>query len=190
VNAIRVITGIQRIQQILGSQIVIIEGTAEQVEMAEKLAAQIDKDKRRFGGLGYRLDFKIQESAGDQKLRSRVYSFVTEARQAATVSIKRRVPIQVPKDPASETKPVSDSGPSHSMECRILVEDERTLEISVDAEFASDTPIDLSGGTTPLLRIRETVTVELDRPTVISRIDDPDGDRTFTIELTAVRIKD
>jgi hypothetical protein len=76
------------------------------------------------------------------------------------------------------------------MECRILIEDERTLEISVDAEFASDTPIDLSGGTTPLLRIRETVAVELDRPTVISRIDDPDGDRTFTIELTAVRIKD
>jgi hypothetical protein len=42
----------------------------------------------------------------------------------------------------------------------------------------------------PLLRVRENVTVELDKPTVISRIDDPDGDRSFTIELTATRIKD
>jgi len=190
VNAIRVIAEIQRVQQILSGSIIIIEGTAEQVAVAEKLAADIDKGKRRFGGLGYRIDLKIQESAGDKKLHSSLYSFVTEARQSATVSIKRRPLIQVPKDPASETKPPSDSSPSRSIECRILIENERTLEMSVEAEFASDTPSDLSGGTTPLLRIRENVTVELDRPTVISRIDDPDGDRSFTIELTATRIKD
>ena len=190
VNAIRVIAEIQRVQQIISGPILIIEGTAEQVALAEKLATEIDKGKRRFGGLGYRIDLKIQEFAGDKKLRSRLYSFVTETHQAATVSIKRRPLIQVPKDPASETKPVSDSSPSHSIDCRILIENERTLEMSVEAEFASDAPSDLSGGTTPLLRIRENVTVELDRPTVISRIDDPDGDRSFTIELTATRIKD
>ena len=83
VNAIRVIADIQRVQQILAAQIIIIEGTAEQVAMAEKLAAQIDTDKRRFGGLGYRIDLKIQESEGDKRLRSRLYSFVTEARQTA-----------------------------------------------------------------------------------------------------------
>lgn len=190
VNALRVIAEIQRVQQIISGSILVIEGTPEQVALAEKLAAEIDKGKRRFGGLGYRIDLKIQESGGDKKLRSRLYSFVTEARQAATVSIKRRQLIQVPKDPGSETKPVPDSSPSHSIECRILIENEHTLEMNVEAEFASDTPIDLSGGTTPLLRIKENVTVELDKPTVISRIDDPDGDRTFTIEVTATRIKD
>jgi hypothetical protein len=190
VNAIRSIVEIQRVQQIISGPALVIEGTAEQVALAEKLAAEIDKNKRRFGGLGYRIDLKIQESAGDKKLHSHLYTFVTEARQSATVSIKRRAPVQVPKDPASETKPVSDSGPSRNIECRILIENERTLEMSVEAEFASDTPSDLSGGTTPLLRIKEIVTIELDRPTVISRIDDPDGDRSFTIELTATRIKD
>ena len=191
VNAIRVIAEVQRIQQIISGSIIVIEGTADQVALAEKLATEIDKGKRRFGGLGYRIDLKIQEFAGDKKLRSRLYSFVTEARQAATVSIKRRrLLVQVPKDPASETKPESDSNPFHSIDCRILIENEHTLEMNVEAEFASDTPIDLSDGTTPLIRIKENVTVELDKPTVISRIDDPDGDRSFTIELTATRIKD
>ena len=190
VNAIRVIAEIQRVQQIISGWIIIVEGTAEQVGMAEKLAAEIDKDKRRFGGLGYRINVKIQESEGDKKLRSRLYSFATEARQSATVSIKRRAPVTVTKEPASETKPPSDSSASRSIECRILIENERTLELSLEAEFAGETTNDSSGVTSPLLRIRENVAVELDRPTVIGRIDDPDSDRSFTIELTATRVKD
>jgi hypothetical protein len=190
VNAMRVIAEIPRVQQILGAQIIVIEGTAEQVAMAERLAAEIDKDKRRFGGLGYRIDLKIQESEGDKKLHSRLYSFVTEARQAARVSIGRQAPAQVQNEPASESKQPSDASNARSIECRILAENERRLELSVEAALASDTTNQPSGGTPPSLRIRVHVTVELDRPTVISRIDDPDGDRSFTIELTATRIKD
>ena len=67
VNAVRVIAEIQRAQPIAGAQIIIIEGTAEQVAVAEKLAAEIDKGKRRFGGLGYRIELKFQESGGDKK---------------------------------------------------------------------------------------------------------------------------
>jgi len=66
-----------------------------------------------------------------------------------------------------------------------------------DSYSPQDAPVEFTGYTTndasansPLLRIRENVTVELDRPTVIGRIDDPDSDRSFTIELTATRIKD
>jgi hypothetical protein len=190
VNAIRAIGDVQRVQQILSGSIIIVEGTPEQIALAEKLADAIDKGKRRFGGLGYRIDLKIQESQGDKKLHSRLYSFVTEARQAATVSIKRRAPLQVPQEPASEAKPPSDPNPTRSIECRILIENERTLELSVEAEFASDSTSDSAGSTPPLLRVRENVTIELDKPTVISRIDDPDGDRSFTIEVTATRIKD
>jgi len=189
VNGIRSIADIQRVQQIISGSIIIVEGTAEQVALAEKLADAIDKGKRRFGGLGYRIDLKIQESAGDKKLRSHLYSFVTEARQSATVSIKRRAPVQVPKDAASDSKP-PDFTTSRTIECHILLENERTLGLSVEAEFGSDTTNDSSGTTPPLLRVKENVTVELDKPMVISRVDDPDGDRSFTIELTAVRIKD
>lgn len=190
VNAMRAIAEIQRVQQILGAQIIIIEGTSEQVTLAEKLAAEIDKDKRRFGGLGYRIDVKIQETEGDKKLRSRLYSFVSEARQTARVSIGRQTPAQVPSEPASETKQPPDSSNARGIECRILAENERTLELIVEAAFSSDTTHEPGGGAAPLLRSRVHVTVELDKPTVISRIADLDGDSSFTIELTATRIKE
>ena len=189
VNAIRVIAEIQRVQQILGAQIIIIEGTAEQVAMAEKLAVQIDTDKRRFGGLGYRIDLKIQESEGDKRLRSRLYSLVTEARQTARVNVGRQATAQVQNEASSETKQPSDSSNARTIECRILAENERTLELSVDAAFASDTH-EPAAGSSPLFRIKVLVTVELDKPTIISRIDDPEGDRSFTIDLTATRIQD
>ena len=188
VNTMRAIADIQRVQQILGSQIIIIEGTAEQVAMGEKLAAEIDKDKRRFGGLGYRIDLKIQESEGDKKLRTRLYSFVSEARQTAKVSSGRQAPAQVPGEPASETKQPTDPSNARGVECRILAEYERTLELIVEATFASDTTREPAGGAAPLLRSRVHVTVELDKPTVISKV--ADGDSSFTIELTAARIKE
>ncbi len=189
VNTIRVITDIQRIQQVLSSQIIIIEGTAEQVTMAEKLAAELDKDRRRFGGLGYRIDFKIQESEGDKKLHSRLYSFLTEARQGSRVSIERQPPPPAQNQPVSDNKQPAASNSSRNVECRILAENERTLELNVQAEFASAAN-ESTGGTPPLLRLRTDVTLELDKPTVVGRVDDPDSDRSFTIELTAVRIKD
>ena len=191
VNAMRAIADIQRVQQILGSQIIIIEGTAEQVAMGEKLASEIDKDKRRFGGLGYRIDFRIQESEGDKRLRSRFYSFVTEVRQTARLSIGRQSPSQAQTEPASEAKQPSDSSNARGIECRVLAENERTLELAVETAFSSDTTHEPGGGgVPPLLRSRVHVTVELDKPTVISRISDPGGDSSFTIELTASRIKE
>jgi len=190
VNALRVIPEIQRVQPIIGSQILVIEGTAEQVAMAEKLAAEIDKSKRRFGGLGYRIDVRIQESEGDKKLRSRLYSFVTEARQSASVGMRRPAPAPVQSEGGSESKQVSDSGNGRNLECRILGENERTLEMTVDAGLATDTMREPGAGASPLLRVRLHVTVELEKPAVIGRMDDPDSDRSYTIEVTAVRIKD
>jgi len=190
VNALRVITEIQRVQPIPGAQIIVIEGTAEQIAMGEKLAAEIDKAKRRFGGLGYRIDVKIQESEADKKLRSRLYSLVTEARQSAWVSTERQAPAPVQKDAGSETKPASESSRPRNVECRILGETEHTVEMSVEAGVASDAARETGGGASPLMHLRVHVTVELDKPTVIGRIDDPDSDRSYTIELTAARIKD
>ncbi len=190
VNAVRVIAEIQRAQPIAGAQIIIIEGTAEQVAVAEKLAAEIDKGKRRFGGLGYRIELKFQESGGDKKLHSRLYSLVTDVRQTARVSIGRPTPPQVQNESASETKHPSDSSNARSVECRILAENERTLELSVEAEFTGDGPPEAGSGSPPVFRTRAHVTVQLDKPTIISMVDDSDGNASFTIELTATRIKE
>ena len=190
VNVIRAIADIQRVQQLMGMQTIVIEGTAEQVALGERLATEIDRDKRRFGGLGYRIDVKIQESEGEKKLRSRLYSFVTEAHQSARVSIGRQAPPKAPIDPAPEIKQPPDSGNERIIDCHLLAENERTLELNVEVGFARDMTQTAGNSASPLLRSRVQVVVELDKQTVISRIDDPDSDRSFSVELTATRIKE
>jgi hypothetical protein len=189
VNAIRAIADIQRVQQIISSGVIIIEGTPEQVALGEKLATEIDRSRRKFGELGYRIDLKIQESEGDKKINSRLYSVVTEPHQSARVSIGKPAPVPPTTEAASDAKPPSSSSNSRSIEVRIIAESERTLELSVETEFSSETAREPSGAF-PLLKSRMNVMVELDKPTVIGRIDDPDSDRSFTIELTGTRIKE
>jgi len=189
-NAMRTIAEISRIQQIPGDRIIILEGTAEQVAMAEKLAAEIDRDKRRFGGLGYRIDLKVQESESDKTMHTRFYSFLTEAREAVRVSAEKQTPARGQTEPAPENKQTSDSGNARKVECLILAENEHTVELSVEVAHMGNGERDLGGMGSPSLRIRQHVTVELDKPTAISRVDDPDSNRSFTIELTATRIKE
>ena len=172
----------------MGAQIVIVSGTAEQVALAEKLATEIDRAKRRFAELGYRIDLEIQESEGDKKMNSRLYSVVTEPHQTARVSIGKAVNVPTQNEPAPDTKQPSRSTNSRSIQCRILTETERTLELSLETEFSADTAPE-PGASSPLVRNSMNVTVELDKPLVIARIDDPDSRHRFTIELTATRIK-
>jgi hypothetical protein len=189
VNAMRSLADIQRIQQILGDGIIIAVGTPEQVAMAERLAAQIDHDKRPFGGRGYRIDVRIQEWEGDKKLGARLYSLVTEARRTAKMSVVKPAPPQVQSEIAVESKQPPEPRTVLSIECQILIENERTLELELETAFASDRR-ESSGGNSPLFRNRVVDTVELDKPTVVGRVDDPDGDHSFTVDVTAARVKD
>jgi hypothetical protein len=104
VNALRTTVDISRVQQLLFAQVLVVRGTPEQVASAEKLANELDMAKRRFGGVGYRLDFKIiSESDGGQKPRSRIYSLVTEAHETAKLNIGRQQPAHGQSDDSSET---------------------------------------------------------------------------------------
>jgi hypothetical protein len=40
------------------------------------------------------------------------------------------------------------------------------------------------------VRLRDHITLELGKPTIISMLDDPDDERTFQIEVTGIRIKE
>ncbi|HEV2401247.1 MAG TPA: hypothetical protein VGS27_30210 [Candidatus Sulfotelmatobacter sp.] len=186
VNVMRAIVEMPRVQMIMAARVIVVEGTPEQVAMGEKLAAEIDKAKRRFGGLGYHFDVKVSESDGSKSVHTRVYSFVNDGHEPARLSTGRPVPPPAPNEAGSEKQAV-DSGNTHSIECRILAENERTLELIFDAGLASETGRELGA---PLVRIRQHVTVELDRPTLISKVDNPETGHSFTVELTASRIKE
>jgi hypothetical protein len=206
VNTLRAIVEIARVQQVLSAQLLVVRATPEQMALAEKLADEIDKAKRRFGAVGYRLDFKVTESEADKKPRSRIYSLVTEAHDAARLSIGRQSPAQSQSEAASDSKQSPDAVSGRSIECRILSESERTVELNVELAFSSsgakepgtreageDEKAGLNGRGSPRpaqVRVKDYVTVELGKPTVISVLDDPDNERTFQIEVTATRIKE
>ncbi len=201
VNTMRTIAEISRVQPIPSARVVIVQGTPDQLVLAEKLADEIDKAKSRFGGVGYRLDFKVSESQGDKKLRSRVYSLVTEGRDTSALSIERQAPKQSQSEAASENKQSQDAAGGRNIECRILSENERTIELHVEVAFSNsgtrepekDEKAGLNGLANPVptqLRVKDHVTLELGKATVISVLDDPESERTFQIEVTATRLKE
>jgi len=238
VNLMRTIGEIGRVQQIPSEQLVVVRGTPEQIAFAEQMADEINKDRRRFGGIGYRLDFKVSQSAGEKKLRSRSYSLVTVGRETARLGIGRPMPVLTPPPmatpvstpgSASETAhaPVSPA-PMHTtgispaptsalsqnvaasdrrqlpdagrhIECRVVSENERTIELFVDAALcgprmnqhdrSEKASPKRSGGTDPTpMCIRDRVILELGKPTVIAMVDDPETERTFQLEVTATRV--
>src|ERR1700722_371761 len=139
VNALRTTVDISRVQQLLFAQVLVVRGTPEQVASAEKLANELDMAKRRFGGVGYRLDFKIiSESDGGQKPRSRIYSLVTEAHETAKLNIGRQQPAHSQSDDSSENKKsqTPDAIPGRSIESRIISENEHTIDLYVDVVFS------------------------------------------------------
>ena len=201
VNTLRAIVEIARVQMILSSQVVVAKGTPDQLAMAEKLADEIDKAKRRFGTVGYRLDFKVIESDGNKKPRSRIYSLVTEAHDSAKLSIERQFPAQNQSETGPQSKQSPDALSGRSIECRILSETERTIDLHLDMAFDSsrmslpreDEKPGLTSrdGLAPMqVRVRDHITLELGKPTIISMLDDPDNERTFQIEVTGTRIKE
>lgn len=204
-NAMRTIAEIGRVQEIPGARIIIVEGTAEQVALAEKLAAEIDKDKRRFGGLGYRIELKIQESGSGKKGYTRLYSVLTEARETARVSAGRMgsgslsagklssgkpVDSKTPNAPNPENLQEADFGNGGDIECRILSENENSIELNLVLTVGSGSERESGARGRVPFTVKQNVTVQLGKPTVISTVDDPEGGRTFTVELTATRVKE
>jgi hypothetical protein len=199
VNLMRTIGEIGRIQQIPSEQLVVVRGTPEQIAFAEQMADEINKDRRRFGGIGYRLEFKVNESEGTKKLRSRSYSLVTDGRETAKLSIERAVPPPSQNDAYSDKKQSSDAAMGRNIECHVVAQNERTIELFVEANFsnfgASGADKDGKDGLTgaritdpTVLHVRDRVVLELGKPNVIGMVDDPESERTFQLEVTATRV--
>lgn len=203
VNTLRAIAEITRVQLLASTRVVVVRGTPEQVALAEKLVDEIDKAKRRFGGLGYRMDIKINESQGDKKLRSQAYSVLTEGREITKLSIGKQAPAQSKDEASSEKKQPQEAEAvaGRCIDVLILAENERTIDLRVDVVFSISGTMDSgkdekagqTGPTNPdpvQLRFRDHVTLVLGKPTVIGGLDDPNSEHSFQIEMTATRIKE
>src|SRR5580698_6536915 len=193
VNLMRTIGEVSRIQQIPSEQVVVMRGTPDQIAFAEKMAEEINNDRRRFGGIGYRLEFKVNESEAGKKLRSRNYSLMTDGRETAKLGIETPAPAPSQNDASSDKKQSHDSVAGRNIECRVVAENERTIELFVDTAFSNfsstNSGKDAAGDSDPTqLHVRDRVILELGKPTLIGMADDPASERTFQLEVTATRV--
>jgi hypothetical protein len=185
VNTLRIILEINRVTQIPGVRAIVLQGTPEQVANAEKIASEIDNAKRRFG-VGYRLDFKLIVSDGGGKPVPRNYSVLTQMREPAKVAIATRPPVPPTQGEDEKSKPVvSENG--QLIECRVLSENDHGIELRLQAELADSAG---GSGVPPQFRTEGTFSLDLSKPTVVSRFDDPRTGRTYQLEVTATRINE
>jgi len=170
---------------------------AAEKSQAEKSApdkSTTDK-KERFPISTYRVEFKITELEGEKKLNARYYSLIV----TGTIKSQLRAGTRVPFSTGDPTKGGStfqylDIG--QHIQCRIMLETERTVQLTADLDFTNlALPEQPSTATylPPIVRTfnSETVsTLDLSKPTVISTLDDPSSKHTFQIEVTATRLKE
>jgi hypothetical protein len=192
VNALRTIVSIQRVQQIPSLGAIVMRGTAEQVDLAQKLIDDIDKPKKKFGG-EYRLDFRIRELESEKRLNSRTYTLLIEPHELAKLRLGTRVPLSANNDPDKKQLQFIDVG--QNIDCQVRTETESAVGVNIDVDFSNfgmSEQLTGEGRGYPVLqqfRVTVKTTLELGKPIIIDSFDDPSSKRTFQIEVVATRVK-
>jgi len=192
VNALRTILEIQRIQQIPSSNSIIVRGTAEQVELAEKIIDDLTQDRKKAGG-EYRLEFKINELNDDKKVDSRNYNLVADPRQVSRLHIGSRLLLHsADKDKDKDRDKYVDIG--KNIECHVRTENEHaiglrlTVEVSGVAEHGA-AEAERSDPVVQQSKIETASILELGKPLLVSSFYDPSSKHNVQIEVTATRTR-
>lgn len=188
VNALRTILEIQRIQQIPSSNSIIVRGTAEQVELAEKIIDDLTQDRKKAGG-EYRLEFKINELNDEKKVDSRNYNLVADTRQVSKLHIGSRVLV---RGNDKDKDKYLDLG--KNIDCHVRTENEHaiglrlTVEVSGVADHGATEP-EKSDPVIQQSKIETSSILELGKPLTVGSFYDPSSKHNVQIEVTATRTR-
>ena len=197
VNTLRSILMIERVQQLVSENTIIVRGTPDQLVLTQKLINDISEAKRKAGE--YRLEFKISELANEKKLNSWAYVLLIEPNQLGKLRIGARVPIATTEKDKTTQYSYLELG--KNIDCQVTSETEHGVGLRISVELSDLGPskrtapnrvaeVRLGDPAIPLLRMDTNATVELDKPTIIGTLDNPLSNHTFQIEVTATRAKE
>ena len=133
----------------------------------------------------YRLDFVIKEVEGGKVLNSRAY-FMTTSTSPRNASI--RTGSKVPYQTGGGQYNYADVG--INIDCKTIKEENNRLILDLQAEVSSTAPG--AEGSLPIIRQNKwisTVTVPLNKPTIVFSSDDVTAKRQMQVEITAAAIK-
>lgn len=170
------------------------EDKAEHEESTPKTAAL------RPGG-AYRLEFTLSELEDGKKVNTRSYSMLA---QAGGVLNKLRIGARVPVPTGGGFRPNESSALANTqfqymdvgmnIDCRVQEQDGYlVLSTTIDSSTFTQPPVQsASVPTQPVvrqLRVDLGTVVSLDKPTLVTSVDDPSSKRRFQLEVTATKPK-
>jgi len=178
----------------------------EQAEESKPTKAAGGDNKISGSGRGvrpYHLDFVIKEMEGGKKINSRHYSTNLNAGEADKIKIGTRVPLVTSKEASPEQFQYMDVGTT--IMCRLSERgDDVVMDVHAEvSDFAlpaqagnptvgTNGSPSMAGTTHPLVRQMQLDGVTLlttDKPMVIASVDDPNSNREFQLEVTAIKLK-
>jgi len=134
----------------------------------------------------YRIEFNVRELDNGKRVNSRNYMMMAEEGSYARIRVGNRVPFQTSKDQYQ----YNDVG--MNIDCRPH-EHENGVALDITVGFSSVAPpSETAPSYNPVFRSNRSevqTVVALDKPTLVTSLDDVESNRRYEIEVTATKVK-
>jgi len=151
-----------------------------------KVAIAQQETKAQKPVTAYRLEFNVREIENGKRLNSRNYMIMAEEGSFARMRIGNRVPYQTAE------KQYQYSNVGMNIDCRPR-EHENGVALEITVDFSSVAPSsEAAPSYNPVFRSNRSevqTVVSLDKPTLVTSLDDVESNRRYAIEVTATKVK-
>ncbi len=188
VNTLRVMSEVQRVTLLPAQDAIVVRGTANQIALSEKLVAELDSSRKKFGNQ-YRIEIRLSELEGGKQTATKKFSVIADPRETAKVRIGSRSTSAKSSETAS-----TDGSQSveawQNLECQIRSETEKDVILRVDLDFVNASPRDSpQNPLAPRIQVMDQFRLELGKSTLLAALDVPESRSSFQVEATVTRIK-
>ncbi len=211
VNMLRTVLEFTRVQPIPSPPTVVVRGTPEQIERADKLVAELDRPSSAAAAAQqnptYRVEFMFTELEDGKKVNTRSYA-IDVVRGTSNHDASKgmfRVGSRVPVATGSFRPGSGSSGSATAVntqfqyidigmnvDCRLWgSDDDLTLHSAIEVSSVS-TPQEVGGTSQPVVRQTKTElesAITPGKPSVIASLDEVDSPRRIEIAVTATKLK-
>jgi len=151
-----------------------------------KVAIAQQETKAQKPVTAYRLEFNVREIENGKRLNSRNYMIMAEEGSFARMRVGNRVPYQTAE------KQYQYSNVGMNIDCRPR-EHENGVALEITVDFSSVAPSsETAPSYNPVFRSNRSevqTVVSLDKPTLVTSLDDVESNRRYEIEVTATKVK-
>ena len=154
--------------------------------LSPTVATAQQETKQQKPVTAYRLEFNVKEVENGKRLNARNYMMMAQDGDFARIRVGNRVPYQTAE------KQYQYSSVGMNIDCRPH-EHENGVALEITVDFSSVAPSsETAPSYNPVFRSNRSevqTVVGLDKPTLVTSLDDVESNRRYEIEVTATKVK-